>query len=186
MCDPVTAAIVVGVSSVASTAANVVAQTKTANAQTAAINAQRAVNREETRQQASAELFDRMRAGRREQASVRAAGGEAGLSLSSGGSIEALLLDSAMQTEMANDRTLANMESRHRANEADANSMLSRIQKPTALGAGLQIASAAAGAWSGVESAKIRTQPSDIDLGFTTMSDVDAWLKSLPDKRKRR
>lgn len=156
MCDPVTAAVVVGVTSVATAAANVVAQTKTANAQTKAINEQRTVVREETRQQASAELFDRMRAGRREQAKIRAASGEAGLSLSSGGSIENLLLDSAMQTEMATDRTIANMESRHRANEADANSMLSRIQKPTALGAGLQIASAAASSWSGIQDAKIR------------------------------
>jgi hypothetical protein len=156
MCDPVTAAVVVGVTSVASAAANVVAQTKTAKAQTKAINDQRTVVREETREQASAELFDRMRAGRREQAKIRAASGEAGLSLSSGGSIENLLLDSAMQTEMATDRTIANMESRHRANEADADSMLSRIQKPTALGAGLQIASAATSSWSGIQSAKIR------------------------------
>lgn len=141
----------------ATAAANVVAQTKTANAQTKAINEQRTVVREENRQAASAELFDRMRAGRREQGKIRAAAGEAGLSLSSGGSIENILLDSAMQTEMATDRTIANMESRHRANEADANSMLSRIQKPTALGAGLQIASAATSSWSGVQGAKIRT-----------------------------
>lgn len=141
----------------ATAAANVVAQTKTANAQEDAINEQRTVVREETRQQTSAELFDRMRAGRREQGKIRAAAGEAGLSLSSGGSIENLLLDSAMQVEMAQDRTMANMESRHRANEAEANSMLSRIQKPTALGAGLQIASAAASGWTGVKDAKIRT-----------------------------
>jgi F0F1-type ATP synthase membrane subunit c/vacuolar-type H+-ATPase subunit K len=149
------AAIASGVLGVASAVGNVVAQTKTANAQTKAINEQRTIVREETRQQASAELFDRMRAGRREQAKIRAASGEAGLSLSSGGSIENLLLDSAMQTEMATDRTIANMESRHRANEADANSMLSRIQKPTAIGAGLQIGSAAVSAWSGVNAAKI-------------------------------
>jgi hypothetical protein len=144
--------------STATTAASVVAQTKSANAQTKAINSQRAVVREETRQQASAELFDRMREGRREQGKIRAASGEAGLSLSSGGSIENLLLDSAMQTELANDRTIANMESRQRANEAEANSMLSKIQKPAALGAGLQIASAAVSGWTGVRDAKIRLE----------------------------
>ncbi|MBD8677557.1 hypothetical protein IFT55_03770 [Sphingomonas sp. CFBP 13720] len=170
--------------STATAAANVSAQIKSANAQTKAINAQRTVVREETRQKASAELFDSMREGRREQAKIRAASGEAGLSLSSGGSIESLLLDSAMQTELANDRTIANMESRHRANEADADSMLSRIQKPTALGAGLQIASAAASGWAGVENAKIRTRPSNVDLGFTTMDDVNDWLKTLPKRRK--
>lgn len=143
--------------STATAAANVSAQVKSANAQTKAIDDQRTVVREEARQQATSELFDRMRAGRREQGKIRAASGEAGLSLSSGGSIENLLLDSAMQTEMANDRTIANMESRHRANEAEANSMLSKIQKPTALGAGLQIASAAVDGWSGVKAAKIKT-----------------------------
>lgn len=142
----------------ATTAANVVAQSKTAKAQTKAINEQRTVVREETRQQASAELFDRMRAGRREQGKIRAAAGQAGLSLSSGGSIENLLLDSAMQVELAQERTMANMESRQRASEAEANSMLSRIQKPTALGAGLQIGAAAASGWSGVKGAKIATK----------------------------
>jgi hypothetical protein len=156
VCEPVAAAIAVAVTTVASTTANVIAQTKSAKAQTKAINEQRAVVREETRQEATGQLFDQRRATRREQASIRTAGGEAGLSLSSGGSIENLLLDSAMQMELANDRTIANMESRHRADEAQANSMLSRIQKPTALGAGLQIASAAASGWSGIENAKIR------------------------------
>lgn len=141
---------------VASTTANVISQTKAAKAQTKAINAQREVVREETRQEATGKLFDQMRATRREQAAIRTAGGEAGLSLSSGGSIENLLLDSAMQSEMSNDRTIANMESSHRANEAQADSMLSKIQKPTALGAGLQIASTAASAWSGAQDAKIR------------------------------
>lgn len=146
--------------STATAAAGAVAQTKTANRQTDAINRQRTVVREETRQQATSEIFDRMRAGRREQGKIRAAAGQAGLSMSSGGSIENLLLDSAMQMEMANDRTIANMESRHRANEAEADSMLSRIQKPTALGAGLQIASAAASGWSGVENAKLQVRKS--------------------------
>lgn len=159
MCDPVTAAVVVGVTSVASTAAIVVAQTKAANAQAKAINDQLAVTREETRQEAMAQLFDQMRAARREQGRIRTTAGEAGLSLS-GGSIEALLLDSAMQMELQGSRTIANMESRHNANVADANSMMSQIQKPTALGAGLQIASAAASAWSGIADAKIKANPS--------------------------
>lgn len=183
MCDVVTAAIVAGVASVASTAANVAAQSKSAKAQTKAINEQRAVVREETRQRATGDLFEDMRAARREQGKIRAAAGEAGLSLSSG-SVESLLEDSAMQDELRAGRTIANMESRHRANEAEANSMLSRIQKPTALGAGLQIASAAAGAWSGVQDAKIQTRQSKVDLGFTTMDDVNDWLRTLPSKRK--
>ncbi|EQB10421.1 hypothetical protein L284_17165 [Novosphingobium lindaniclasticum LE124] len=144
----------VGVTAVAGTTASVIGQAQTAKAQTKAINAQRGVVREETRQEATGELFDQMRAARREQAQIRTAAGEAGLGLNSG-SIEGLLLDSAMQSELQGSRTIANMESKHRANEADANSMLSRVQSPTVLGAGLQIASTAAQGWSGVSNAKI-------------------------------
>lgn len=157
MCDPITAAIVIGVTSVAGTTANVIAQTQNAKAQTKAINEQRAVVREEARQEATGQLFDQMRAARRERAQIRTAAGEAGLGLNSG-SIEGLLNDSAMQQELQGSRTIANMESKHRANEADANSMLSRVQSPTLLGAGLQIGSSAMSAWSGVRSAKIATQ----------------------------
>lgn len=157
MCDPVTAAIVVGVTAVAGTTAQVIGQAQAAKAQTKAINDQRAVVREETRQEASSQLFDQMRAARREQASIRTAAGEAGLGLNSG-SVEGLLDDSAMQMELQGSRTIANMESKHKANEAEAGSMLSRIQSPTLLGAGLQIASAGASAWSGIQGAKIKTK----------------------------
>lgn len=156
MCEPITAAaIVAGVTSVASAGASIVAQSKSAKAQTKALNQQAAVAREETRLEASGELFDSMREARREQGRIRAAAGEAGLSLSSG-SIEDMLLDSAMQAELRSDRTLANMEARNRANEAEATSMASRISKPTALGAGLQLAAAGASAWSGIQNAKIK------------------------------
>jgi hypothetical protein len=157
MCDPVTASIALAVTAVASTGANLMAQSKTANAQHAAINAQQAVVQEENRQAASGELFDQMRASRREQARIRAAAGEAGLSLTSG-SIESLLNDSAMQGSLQGGRTIANMESRHRASNAETESALSQIQKPTALGAGLQLASAAASAWSGVQGAKLQVR----------------------------
>ena len=157
MCDPISASLVACALTVATTAAGVVTQMKAASAQTKAIRNQQEVAREETRQAASAELFDQSRAARREQGRIRSAAGEAGLSLDSG-SIEGLLMDSAMQQELAHDRTIANMESRHRANTAEAESMLSQIQKPTLLGAGLQIANSAAQAWSGVQGAKIRVR----------------------------
>lgn len=156
MCDPVTAAIVVGVTTVASTGAQLIAASKTAKAQTKALRNQMEASKEETRLEASGELFDSMREARREQGRVRAQAGEAGLSLTSG-SVEAMLLDSAMQSELRADRTLSNMEARHRANIAEAESAASRIQKPTALGAGLQLGAAAASAWSGVQNAKIKT-----------------------------
>lgn len=155
MCIPAAAA--VAAITVASATAGVVAQAKNAKAQTQAIISQQEVVAEENREQASAELFDQMRATRREQARIRVASGEAGLSLTSG-SIEGLLMDSAMQGELQGSRTIANMESRHSANTAEAASMLSRIQKPTALGAGLQVATAAAQGWAGIQSAKLKRQ----------------------------
>ena len=154
MCDPVSASIALAVTSVAGTAASVVAQNKSAKAQAKAINQQNQVIAEENRKAASAELFDQMRASRREQARIRTASGEAGLSLQSG-SIESMLLDSAMQGELQGSRTIANMESRNSAAQAEAESSMSRVQKVTALGAGLQIANSAAEGWAGVSNAKI-------------------------------
>ena len=105
MCDPVTAAIVVGVTSVVGTTATVVGQIQSAKAQNKAIEAQAEQVAEENRLSASADMFERDRAARREQARIRTAAGEAGLGLNSG-AIENLLLDSAMQNELADQRTL--------------------------------------------------------------------------------
>lgn len=156
MCDPVTASIVVGVVAVASTAASIVQTNTMAKRTEKAINAQAAVQREETRDEATSELFDQMRAARREAGKTRAAAGEAGVNLNSG-SIEALLMDSAMQTELKNDRTIANMESRHNQNVTEANAAMSRIEKVSPIQAGIQLAAAGASAWSGVQTAKIKT-----------------------------
>jgi hypothetical protein len=152
MCDPITISAAIGV---VSAAASGVAQIKSAKAQTKAIRAQQAVVREENRQVATAETFDLMRASRREQAKIRTTAGEAGLALNSG-SVEALLRDSAMQGELARDRVLANLESRHSAATAEASSALSRIQKPTALGVGLNIAAAGAEGWANIDAAKLK------------------------------
>lgn len=154
MCDPVTAAIVVAATSVVGTTANVIAQSKAAKAQARAINEQAAVTQQENRLAASSQMFDDMRAARREQGRIRAAAGEAGLSLSSG-AVEGILMDSQMQLGLKNDRTLANLESRQMATNAEANSMMSQVQKPTLLGAGLQIGSAAASGFAGIQNAKI-------------------------------
>jgi hypothetical protein len=104
-------------------------------------------------------MFDQMRGARREQAKIRTAAGEAGLGLN-GGSIEGLLFDSAMQMELQGSRTIANMESRLAANDAEAESALSQIQKPTLLGAGLQIGGAAASGWAGIQNSKLAIRKS--------------------------
>jgi len=160
MCDPVTAttlAVVSAVTSVVSTGAEIAAQAHTAKAQAKAINSQLAVTQEESRRAASAELFDQMRATHREEARIRAASGEAGLDIGSA-SIEGLLADSAMQNSLQGSRTLANMESRNKASMAETVSELSRVQKPTALGAGLQLGTAALNGWAGIQRAKLTTQ----------------------------
>lgn len=135
-------------------AGSAIAQSKTAKAQTKAIRAQQERVNEENRDAASAELFDQMRNARREQGKIRTAAGEAGLGLN-GGSIEGLLFDSAMQMELQGSRSIANMESRIAANNAEAESMLSQIQSPTLLGAGLQVAGAAASGWAGIQNSKL-------------------------------
>lgn len=62
-------------------------------------------------------------------------------------------MDSAMQSELKNDRTLANLESRHNSNVAEANSMMSKIQHDNWLTGGLKIAAAGAQAFAGVSKA---------------------------------
>lgn len=69
--------------------------------------------------------------------------------------------DSAMQGDLSNQRSLANRESRDRATDAQVSSMYSQVSKPTPLGAGLQIGSAATSGWLGVERAKVLTAPPD-------------------------
>lgn len=151
MCDPITATVL----AVATTAASVVSQVKTANAQEKALRNQMAVASEENRQVASAELFDQARAARIEKGRVLTAAGEAGLGINSG-SIQSLLTDIAMQKTLQGDRTIANMESRQAQNNAEAESAMSNISKPTVLGAGLQIASAGIGAYSNASSLKLQ------------------------------
>jgi hypothetical protein len=150
MCDPVTATLVAV--AVVSSATQSISAVKAANAQQKAINNQLAVNQKEARDQATTELFQQMRDTRREQARIRAAAGEAGLSTTSG-NIDALLNDSAMQGELKTDVSMANLESRQQANEAEATSMMSRVQKPTALGVGLNMAISGASAWAGAPNA---------------------------------
>lgn len=154
MCPPPAIAAALAVVSTIGAVGQAVAQSKSAKAQTRAINAQQALVAEENRDAASAELFDQARAARREQGKIRTAAGEAGLGLN-GGSIEGLLFDSAMQMELQGSRTLANLESRQAANNAEAESMLSQVQSPTLLGAGLQVAGVAASGWAGVQNSKL-------------------------------
>jgi hypothetical protein len=158
MCDPVTATVL----AVTTAAASSVAQIKAAKAQEKAVRQQMELAAVENQRVASAELFDQSRAARIEKGRVMSAAGEAGLSLSSG-SIQTLLTDIAMQRTLQGDRTIANMESRHAQNVAEGASMLSQIQRPTALGVGLNMATAGVNAYSGATSLKLQRQQASAD-----------------------
>lgn len=161
MCDPITATVVA--LSVVSTASSIVAETRAAKRQEAAIREQLAVSEQEINDKASGEINERLREARREQARIKVAAGEAGLQL--GGSIDLLLQDSMMQAGLANARTLNN-SSRELANvRAEANSMMSRVEKPTVLGAGLRIATAGLQGYSSGTSLKINRQNAQINAG---------------------
>ena len=163
MCEAVTLAVVAGVMGVAQTAYSISAQAKQAKAQNAAISAQLDVTNEEARRKATAELFDASRATRREQGRIRAAAGEAGLALT--GSVDALLFDSAMQSELNYNRSLANLESRTAANVAEAEVAYSNVSNTNALSAGLQLGASALSGWSGIEEAKIEKRRAAVKAG---------------------
>lgn len=136
MCEPTT---IMAALAVVSTAAQVVTEIKSANHQNKAIAEQLTRSEQEITDKQTAELNDRAREARREQAKIKVAAGEAGLSLT--GSVESLLTDTIMQQGLSAERTNMNAQSETEAARAEANSMWSRVQKPTLFGAGLRIAS---------------------------------------------
>lgn len=148
---------------IATTAAGIVSQVQSAKRQEAAIRDQLAVTENEINDKASGEVNDRLREARREQARIKVAAGEAGLKL--GGSIDLLLQDSMMQAGLANERTLGNRERETAAARAEANSMLSRVERPTLLGAGLQLATAGMNGYAAGTSMKINRQNAQINAG---------------------
>jgi hypothetical protein len=154
MCVP-QAALAIG-AAVVSQAVSTFATVQSAKSQTKAIKHQLAVRQTEIDHAATAEMNDRLRAARREQGRIAVAAGESGLSLSSP-SVEALILDSDMQAELSNDRSLANRESRRAAAGAEAQAAIP--SRPSMLGAGLQIASAAARAYASGEARSARPRP---------------------------
>jgi hypothetical protein len=135
-------------------ATETIGQMQSAKAQQKAIDAQLATQQQEIRVAEVAELNERQRVARKEQARIKVAAGEAGLNI--GGSVEALLKDSLFQNQLASERTRLNAESQQNAAIAEANSMHSRIQSPTILGAGLRIASADAQGYYGGKSLQIQ------------------------------
>lgn len=156
MCNPLVAAgLMIG-----TTAAQIVTEVKSAKRQEAAIREQLVQVEEEVNDKAAGEINDRLRESRREQARIKVAAGEAGLKL--GGSIDLLLQDSLMQAGLSNERTLGNRGRELRAARNEANSMLSRVERPSLLGAGLRIATAGMNGYSMGQSMQISRRTADI------------------------
>lgn len=140
MCDPLTIGIGLAV---VTTAVSTIGEIQSANSANKAIKAQYAAKTKEVDQAATAEINNRLREARREEARITVAAGESGLSLESG-AVKALQSDAEMQAGLANQQSLANRESRKEAARTEANANM--VSKPTALGAGLRIAIAGANA----------------------------------------
>lgn len=84
---------------VVSTATQVIGEIQSAKTQTRAIDQQLATQQQQIASQQVAELNDRQRQARREQARIKVAAGQAGLNIS--GSVTDLLNDSVMQNALA-------------------------------------------------------------------------------------
>lgn len=150
MCDPVSIGL-----AIVTTAVSVIGQSQAAKAQAKAINNANQVRQNEIDKASTAEINTRLRQARRERGNILVAAGEAGLSLDSG-NVETMLLDTYQQTELSNDNSLANRESRRASTQADAESAMSKVSSPTLLGAGLQIGLAGANAGVKAQNAKAK------------------------------
>lgn len=134
MCDPISIGIGLAV---ATTAVSVVGQIQSANNEAARIQAEHDAKQHEVDVQTSEQINSRLREARREQGRILVAAGESGLNTASP-VVQGLLTDASMQATLANQESLANRASRKRAITAEANADMPN--KPTMLGAGLQIA----------------------------------------------
>lgn len=123
---------------IASTAASMYGQHQSAKAQVKATNQQNELQAKEIAQKAGQQISERARMARRERASARAAASEAGVNLGSG-SFLAALQTSAMNQYSDAGLISQNEKGQQAARAAQASSVMSQIQVPTALGAALAI-----------------------------------------------
>lgn len=150
MCDPVTLAVV----AVVSTAATIATEVQTAQAQNKAIGRELDQQQAQVAAQEVSALNIRAREARKEQGRMAVAAGESGLQLSSG-SVETMLLDSAMQQKLADANISLNADNQRQANVSEANRLYSQVQQPSVIGAGLRLVSAGISGYAGGQSAKL-------------------------------
>lgn len=138
MCEIITATTMAYIS-IASAAVGVYAQHQTAKAQRDAIKVQQEHEREETYESAEEELGQRIRESRERRARARVAAGESGaLGASFAASINQSLMDQDYDAALVSKKAAFTM----RGIDDRAATALSQIRDPSALEAGLQIATA--------------------------------------------
>lgn len=135
MCLPV---VMAGLA-IASTAVSTYAQHQTAKAQAAAVNVQRDNEKRENLERNEEELGQRVRAAREARARARVAAGESG---ALGQSFAASMNQSLQDQDSDAALIQKNVAFSDRATDYRANTALSSIRSPSALEAGLNIASA--------------------------------------------
>ena len=152
MCDPVSAMVAI---SIASAGVGLYAQRETAKAQREQITSQAARESEEAVEGAEEELGQRIQASRERRARARVAAGESGaLGASFAASINQSLSAENMDAALISKKAAF----AQRGIEDRANTALSQIRSPSALEAGLQIASAGiSGYQTGLGIKKLRT-----------------------------
>lgn len=154
MCEPVTL-ISTGLA-VASSAVGTIGAHSRAKAQRSALTQQRANQAEEIAAQADAQAGDRVKAARAERARIRVAAGEAGVG---GNSVDAMMFDSFQQQDSDLAIIRKNEFFSQRGSEARYRSGMAAAQGPSALEAGLGIASAGfAGYQTGLQIKDVRNR----------------------------
>lgn len=167
MCEPVAALTAL---SIATAGVGVYAQQQSASAQRAAIRQQQDNEREEAVDQAEEELGQRIRDARERRARARVAAGESG---ALGASFAASLNQSLADSDYDAALVAKNSAFAQRGIDDRANVALSQIRDPSALEAGLQIATAGINGYRtglGIQSLKEATSAGRSTIPLVTSS----------------
>lgn len=158
MCDPVTMA----VTSIAMKGVQIAGQRSAAKKQFASNARNREIQNDQITDAASVKAGERVKQARAEQARLRVAGGEAGVT---GNSFEALLMDSVLQADMDIGTIGKDAANQDAASEARFLSANASVKNPSLLENGLQIAAAGAQGFSMGQSLTIPTSTLPVGAG---------------------
>lgn len=186
MCEPISATTMAYIS-IASAAVGVYAQHQTAKAQRGAIKAQQESEREEVHAKAEEDLGQRIRQSRERRARARVAAGESG---ALGASFAASLNQSLSDQDYDAALVSKNSAFAQRGIDDRANVALSQIRDPSALEAGLQIATAGINGYrtglgiealqSTADAGRVATDMTDAAGNLTQSVDIGTAIADAP------